>query len=894
MAKAKARPGVERGDHVYAQHPHLGAVALKVLSSGKDGFTGECGQGRRHQLGWDTFLGHKSRMLQSYDVVDSGVDGAIMRDDDGNSRYVAGAGAVADTDEPKPTTNPTNDDPIIDGMHRLAKAAVIREEHAMPKPQPILFMKAVGGIANRPGLALKESTDRTGRHAKHWVRTNKDQPGEKKPGAEDAPAPASMKHGDTVDFRHGDVQGTGKIVASGADGVTVNDGEREHQVRHEHLIGRSASGSAPAAAPPAENQPATAAATAPLFSADELAHLPSKASQPFHTQEELFTKSAEALDELQGWLNRGKGICSKLGYETMGKGMDDIQWSKPGGMLFIAPLKGEKRAAEKVEADYGGDWSQLKDVVRCSIAVDSMGDIKDVLSALQKGGMELAQQPKDRFNKPLPEGYRDLMLSVKFKNGTIGEVQVHLKAMLEAKGAGHKPYEAMRTIDAKPREQWSDEDGASWQAAFEQSKQIYGDAWAKASSDKGAPDEGSQMSKSLVGDAVEWEFRNREGANFRRPKGKPGGVTDVLHGGTWKPYKGDRTAAYLYSDEVPDPLGGGMRKALGPVIFLKSAPTQAQLDAGNYAKGHRSFQGLPITVENPAGSVRSGVSKGGHRWSTTMKHDYGYIKETLGSDGDHYDCYVGPHDDATHAYVVDTMKPPHFTEPDEQKAMLGFSDEQQARDGYLAHYDNPGFIGKVTSMPMEDFKAKVRKTRDPGHSGMLKSLGGRVLLFLKSIIPGGASGDLFTQPVTVHAHVRDGKLVPAYTSTRLKKAPEAPTRDVLDHMERAFGVNVSDDGHAITLRTAEERGAAASPHVDGTPPAAGSAAKHFYVSAINGPRRHIVAGPYGSHEAALSRVGDVRDHAAKSDPFSEHYSWGTSGSAEPLKTPLGRDWAPGA
>jgi hypothetical protein len=240
----------------------------------------------------------------------------------------------------------------------------------------------------------------------------------------------------------------------------------------------------------------------------------------------------------------------------MGKGMEGVDWSKPGGMLFIAPLKGEKRAAEKVETDYGGDWSQLKDTVRCSIAVDTMDDIADVVEALKAGGMQLAQQPKDRFSRPLPVGYRDLMLSVTFTNGVIGEVQVHLKAMLEAKEAGHKHYETMRQIDAKPRDQWSEEDKASWQSAFDNSSAIYGEAWAKAGAAKGAPDEGKPLAKSLIGDVMAWEFRDRDGAIFRRPKGEPGGVTDVWVKGAWKPYKGDRTAAYLESDPAEDPEGG--------------------------------------------------------------------------------------------------------------------------------------------------------------------------------------------------------------------------------------------------------------------------------------------------------------------------------------------------
>lgn len=43
----------------------------------------------------------------------------------------------------------------------------------------------------------------------------------------------------------------------------------------------------------------------------------------------------------------------------------------------------------------------------------------------------------------------------------------------------------------------------------------------------------------------------------------------------------------------------------------KLEPTQAQKKAGNYAKGHANINGLDISVENPAGSVRRGVDKDG-------------------------------------------------------------------------------------------------------------------------------------------------------------------------------------------------------------------------------------------------------------------------------------------
>ena len=157
------------------------------------------------------------------------------------------------------------------------------------------------------------------------------------------------------------------------------------------------------------------------------------------------------------------------------------------------------------------------------------------------------------------------------------------------------------------------------------------------------------------------------------------------------------------------------------LLLLKAAqPSRAQLDAGNYRKGHTTFQGLQVTVENPAGSIRRGVDRGGKAWSVKMHHDYGYIRGTLGVDGDHFDCYIGPDPEAAEAYLVTTMAPPDFEKEDEQKAMLGFASAEAAKKAFLAHFDNPAFFGSMRTMPMADFKAKVLTTRE--RPRMLKAL----------------------------------------------------------------------------------------------------------------------------------------------------------------------------
>ncbi|WP_180342928.1 LPD38 domain-containing protein [Aeromonas veronii] len=137
-------------------------------------------------------------------------------------------------------------------------------------------------------------------------------------------------------------------------------------------------------------------------------------------------------------------------------------------------------------------------------------------------------------------------------------------------------------------------------------------------------------------------------------------------------------------------------------------PTDAQKEAGNYKKGHLKLQGLDIALENPKGSTRSGTDKDGKAWQSTMAHDYGYIKRTLGADGDHVDVFIGDRPDSETVYVVDQVDP-KTGKFDEHKVMMGFADEQAAKAGYLANYEK-GWkgLGSIKAMPVEEFKRWVK------------------------------------------------------------------------------------------------------------------------------------------------------------------------------------------
>lgn len=124
-------------------------------------------------------------------------------------------------------------------------------------------------------------------------------------------------------------------------------------------------------------------------------------------------------------------------------------------------------------------------------------------------------------------------------------------------------------------------------------------------------------------------------------------------------------------------------------------------------EGQIKFQGLNIMVENGKGSVRRGKNDDGTEWETKMKFPYGYISDTKAHDNEHVDCYVGDDRDSEMVFIVH-QNFPDTGEYDEDKVMLGFKDENQAKQAYLDHYDDPKFFGKMTSMTIDELKEKLK------------------------------------------------------------------------------------------------------------------------------------------------------------------------------------------
>lgn len=191
-------------------------------------------------------------------------------------------------------------------------------------------------------------------------------------------------------------------------------------------------------------------------------------------------------------------------------------------------------------------------------------------------------------------------------------------------------------------------------------------------------------------------------------------------------------------------------------LLVKSLPMEVLSSTGGSVipegkTERRTFAGFKLVIENPVGTVREGVDETGKPWRTEFQHAYGEITGSLGVDGDPVDVYLGDDEAATEVYIVRQMKRKDWDKFDEDKCFLGFPSMEAAKQAYLNHYDDPRFFGGIIAMPIEEFRVKVRATKD--NPTMLKTL----ILFTKAHIAGHTRTLKTGKVVRVNAY--DNKVV---------------------------------------------------------------------------------------------------------------------------------------
>lgn len=159
---------------------------------------------------------------------------------------------------------------------------------------------------------------------------------------------------------------------------------------------------------------------------------------------------------------------------------------------------------------------------------------------------------------------------------------------------------------------------------------------------------------------------------------------------------------------MPEDIG---RQIVEARAATAASPTDGQKEAGNYAKGRVTFQGIPFVMENPVGSIRRGVDGDGKPWESKLPADYGYISRTEGADGDHVDVYIGPDHGSSRAWVIDQVDPKTGAF-DEHKIVVGVPDWRAARDIYERAFSDGSAakrLGHATPMSIDELKTWLRE-----------------------------------------------------------------------------------------------------------------------------------------------------------------------------------------
>lgn len=197
-----------------------------------------------------------------------------------------------------------------------------------------------------------------------------------------------------------------------------------------------------------------------------------------------------------------------------------------------------------------------------------------------------------------------------------------------------------------------------------------------------------------------------------------------------------------------------------------TSPSDAQKEAGNYAKGKVRIHGLEVAIENPKGSERSGVDKGGKRWACKLPAHYGYVLGSTGADADHVDVYIGPDHASRKVFVVDQIDTASG-KFDEHKAMLSYGSKDAALADYKkAFSDGKGAdrVGTVTEMSIDKFRDWVKSSAAKKPLRNNYAAGGKVMPLIKSGSKQAVSSNI--SEMIKAGHPRDQAIAAALSTAR--------------------------------------------------------------------------------------------------------------------------------
>ena len=177
--------------------------------------------------------------------------------------------------------------------------------------------------------------------------------------------------------------------------------------------------------------------------------------QEFDTFEELYASAEKTNPELEALLGRA---ATRFG---------------TGGEAKMGPLKKKETSREKVKRKgwdkkfgEGRGHNGLADITRGTLVVESLDQLPAMMDSLRAEAKAKGWKIVNAENKftdpppnppnegPTPAGYADIQVGLLTPSGTIAELQITTKPLLDAKmGPGHGWYEKSRKIEGKAMEE---------------------------------------------------------------------------------------------------------------------------------------------------------------------------------------------------------------------------------------------------------------------------------------------------------------------------------------------------------------------------------------------------------------------------------------------------------
>lgn len=271
----------------------------------------------------------------------------------------------------------------------------------------------------------------------------------------------------------------------------------------------------------------------------------------------------------------------------------------------IGRTKTKKRARAKIKSDYGNDHTRITDLTRGRIIVETHEEAKILTEHIEKHGITQNAQKhgsksptegnipvlksKNRFSVPSETNFRDLLTTVKLKNGHVAELRIEQSDMVEAGKLTHEPYEKVQKIERAAKTQariYTKAEAIQRRQLLDKIRDTHQAAADKARLDLLLNEEG----KSKL-------------ARFEQER-KPQHPTTESHRATTKPAASDSAAGSPphQSDTTPHRRANPGTKSNSPTHTRTTSETKPP--ALTPPTGHSSAEVKPTTITKP-GALRN-------------------------------------------------------------------------------------------------------------------------------------------------------------------------------------------------------------------------------------------------------------------------------------------------